>query len=190
MTDPTPAADHRSVAGAFTELVRSAPTASWDDPAPVEGWTARDVVGHLVEWLPGLLSSCGGPTLASGPTAQDDPVAAWDHHRDQVQGLLDDPASAAITLSNPHFGDVALPAAIAQFYTGDVFLHSWDLAKATGQPVPLDEDRCAAMLAGMEPMDEMLRQSGQYGPKVDVPADASAVDRLMGFIGRDPQAWA
>jgi hypothetical protein len=42
----------------------------------------------------------------------------------------------------------------------------------------------------MEPLDEMLRASGQYGPKVEVAADASAVDRLMGFIGRDPLAWA
>jgi hypothetical protein len=38
----------------------------------------------------------------------------------------------------------------------------------------------------MQPMDEFLRASGQYGPKVPVPGDAPAVDRLMGFLGRDP----
>ena len=42
------------------------------------------------------------------------------------------------------------------------------------------------MLAGMQPLDEVLRASGQYGPKVPVPADAPAQDQLMGFIGRDP----
>ena len=42
------------------------------------------------------------------------------------------------------------------------------------------------MLAGMEPMDEMLRASGQYGPRVEVPDDAGVVARLMGFVGRDP----
>jgi hypothetical protein len=42
------------------------------------------------------------------------------------------------------------------------------------------------MLAGMEPMDELLRSSGQYGPKVDVPEDADVQTRLLGFIGRDP----
>ena len=41
----------------------------------------------------------------------------------------------------------------------------------------------------MEPLDEMLRASGQYGPKVEAPADADATDRLVAFIGRDP-AWA
>ena len=40
----------------------------------------------------------------------------------------------------------------------------------------------------MEPIDELLRTSGQYGPRVPVPDDARAQDRLIGFIGRDP-AW-
>lgn len=39
----------------------------------------------------------------------------------------------------------------------------------------------------MLPMDEVLRASGEYGPKVEVPADADAETRLMGFIGRDPR---
>ena len=67
-------------------------------------------------------------------------------------------------------------------------MHAWDLARATGQPVALDEDECAALLEGMLPLDDLLRSSGQYGPRVPVPDDASAVDRLVGFIGRDP-AW-
>ncbi len=73
-----------------------------------------------------------------------------------------------------------------RFYTTDVLFHTWDLATASGQDSGLDEAECAELLAGMQPMDEMLRQSGQYGPKVAVPDDASAVQRLMGFLGRDP----
>jgi len=190
MTETSPAADHRAVAETFTALVAGADPAAWDRPSPVAEWKARDVVGHLAEWLPGFLESGAGIVLPKGPSAADDPVAAWTHHVGCVQDLLDDPATASAVLSNPHLGDVPLDQAIARFYTSDVFLHTWDLARATGQAVALDEDRCAAMLAGMEPMDEMLRASGQYGPKVDVPADASAQDRLMGFIGRDPAAWS
>ena len=67
-------------------------------------------------------------------------------------------------------------------------MHTWDLARATGQDDTLDPQRCADYLAGMEPMDEMLRASGQYGPKVEVPANAEAQTRLMAFIGRDPAA--
>jgi hypothetical protein len=40
----------------------------------------------------------------------------------------------------------------------------------------------------MAPIDELLRTSGQFGPRVPVPDDASAQDRLIGFIGRDP-SW-
>ena len=91
-------------------------------------------------------------------------------------------------LSNPHIGEVPLDQAIDRFYTADVFMHTWDLARATGQDDRLDPELCAEMLAGMEPIDEMLRASGQYGPRVPVPADADAQTRLLGFIGRDP-AW-
>ena len=38
---------------------------------------ARDVVGHLVEWVPGFLSHFAGISVADLPTATDDPVAAW-----------------------------------------------------------------------------------------------------------------
>ena len=84
-------------------------------------------------------------------------------------------------LSDPHIGDVPLPEAVDRFYTADVFMHTWDLARATGQDETLDAETCAAMLAGMEPMDEVLRSSGQYGPRVEVPDDAdlqTTADRL------------
>ena len=115
-----------------------------------------------------------------------DPVGAWTHHTNAVQALLDDPETPSKVLSNPHTGDVPLDQAVANFYTGDVFMHTWDLARATGQPVALDEERCAGMLAGMEPMDEILRGSGQFGPRVDVPADADEQTKLIAFTGRQP----
>lgn len=184
-----PAENHRRNAAIFSAVVDGADPELWDDPAPVDGWRARDVVGHLVEWLPGLLASGSDVVLPAGPSIADDPAAAWAHHRDTVQALLDDPATNQRMITNPNFGEMPVDVAIDQFYTNDVFLHSWDLAMATAQPIDLGEERCAAMLAGMEPLDEMLRQSGQYGPRVDLPDDASAQDKLMGFIGRDPLSW-
>jgi len=185
--ESTPAAEHREIADRFTELVRGADPGSWDNPAPVEGWVARDVVDHLVGWLSDFIAGGAGVTLPAGPPVSEDPVAAWQAHVDGVQALLDDPSTSERMLSNPHVGDVPLDQAISRFYTGDVFLHTWDLARATGQDETLDPERCAEMLAGMEPLDEMLRASGQYGPKVDVGEDADVQTRLLGFIGRDPQ---
>ena len=185
---PTPAEDYREIAGHFTELVRGVPDdATWERPAPVQGWVARDVVRHLVEWFPGFLSSGAGIELPKGPDVEEDPVGAWTVMSDAVQELLDDPATQDKQLSNPHIGDVPLPQAVSQFFTADVFMHSWDLARATGQDETLDADRCAAMLEGMQPMDEVLRSSGQFGPKVDIGDDADPQSRLLAFIGRDPR---
>jgi uncharacterized protein (TIGR03083 family) len=169
MADDTPADRHRRYAGAFSERVRG--TRDWTVPAPVAGWTAHDVVRHLVEWFPAFLASGSDVRLPPGPSVDDDPVAAWQHQVDAV-----------------HIGEVPLDQAIDRFYISDVFMHTWDLARATGQDDRLDPVLCADLLAGMEPIDELLRQSGQYGPKVAVPDDADVQARMLGFIGRDP-AW-
>ncbi len=68
------AQDHRQVAGYFAEFTRH--VSDWDAPAPVPGWRARDVVGHLVEWFPAFLESGTGIALPRVPSIADDPVAA------------------------------------------------------------------------------------------------------------------
>lgn len=180
------AAEHRRIAGTFTERVRGVAPGRWDDPAPPEGWVARDVVRHLIEWSRGFLAAGAGVELPVGPSVDEDPVAAWTTHSDAVQALLDDPATPTRFLENPHVGAVPLDEAVDRFYTSDVFLHTWDLARATGQDERLDPAKCAVMLEGMLPMDAALRQSGHYGPRVDVPEDADVQTRLLAFIGRHP----
>ena len=186
LTELDPVTRHREVAAGFTARVEGVAASGWDAPAPVEGWTARDVVRHLVEWLPAFLEGGAGVTLPRGPSVDEDPVAAWTAHRDNVQALLDDPATAGLVLRNPHTGDVPLPDAVERFYTADVFMHTWDLARATGQDETLDADFCRQLYDGMLPMDDVLRASGQYGPRVDVPDDADVQTKLIAFIGRHP----
>lgn len=184
----TAAEEYREIAARFTRLVEGVPDqATWERPAPPEGWTARDVVRHLVEWFPGFLEDGAGVTLPSGPNVDDDPVAAWRIFSDGVQAVLDDPATNDRTFSHRHTGSLPLPTAISRFFTADVFMHTWDLARATGQDETLDPERCAMMLAGMEPLDELLRSSGQYGPRVPIPDDADPQTKLLAFIGRDPR---
>lgn len=186
MPELSPAEEYREIASTFTERVRGVAPDGWDAPAPVEGWAARDVVRHLVEWFHDFLHHGAGITLPSGPSVDDDPVAAWLVMTDGVQAVLDDPASADRVLSDRHIGEVPLPQAVSQFFTGDVFMHTWDLARATGQDETLDPRRCAEMYDGMQAYDEVLRASGHYGPKVDVPADSDPQTLLLAFIGRDP----
>jgi uncharacterized protein (TIGR03086 family) len=184
LSDLDPAERHRRIGGAFTDRVNA--VSNWDVPAPVAGWTARDVVRHLVEWFPSFLAGGAGISLPGGASVDDDPAAAWQTQVDAVQALLDDPADAHRVLANPHIGEVPLDQAIDRFYTADVFMHTWDLARAAGLDDRLDDAFCAMLRAGMEPIEEMMRASGQYGPRVAVPDDADAQTRMLGFIGRDP----
>jgi uncharacterized protein (TIGR03086 family) len=177
----SPAARHEAVAADFSRIAEG--TTDWSAPTPVDGWTAIDVVDHLVTWLGGFLAS-GGIDLPAGPPVADDPVAAWHHHASGVQALLDERGDEMFT--HPLAGTSPLAEAVDRFYTADVFMHSWDLARAGGLQPDLDEGFAAQMLRGMRPVEAMLRDSGQYGPAVPVPDDAPAVEQLMGFVGRDP----
>src|SRR5690606_26227291 len=179
-----PATRHFEDAARFTALVESASPGDWGRPSPVPEWTALDIVRHLVEWSRGFLG--GAAIVLPALDIAGDPVAAWKRHVADIQGILDDPAGRV--LSNPHTGDQPVDQAIDTFYTPDIWMHTWDLAKALGYTPDLGEQRCRAALEGMAPMDQMLRESGQYGPAVPVGENATAQDKLMAFIGRDP-AW-
>jgi uncharacterized protein (TIGR03086 family) len=176
---------HGKVAGAFTQRVRAVPADGWEAPAPCEGWVARDVVRHLTEWVPGFLSSYWDLTLPPSPSVDDDPVGAWLALDGALRSTLDDPALAASERDSP-IGRSSLEATLDQIVTGDVLIHTWDLARATGLDERLDPDEVRGLLDGIEPMDEALRSSGHYGPKVAVPDDAGEQDRLLAFLGRQP----
>jgi uncharacterized protein (TIGR03086 family) len=100
--------------------------------------------------------------------------------------VVDHPTTRGRVLANPHIGEMPLDAAIAMVYTPDVFMHTWDLAHATGQDERLDPNRCAQLLERMLSMEGAMRASGQYGPRVDVAEDAHVQTRLLAFTGRRP----
>ena len=47
------------ITGQFTERVRAVPPGGWENSSPCEGWTARDVVRHLTDWIPAFFSGQG-----------------------------------------------------------------------------------------------------------------------------------
>ncbi len=178
MIPTAPAERHRAVAARFTEVVDG--VADWTAPAPVPDWTAGDVVAHLIDWSTGFLAA-GGIELPANPAT--DQAARWQTHTASIQALLDGPA-ADRDFVHPMAGTQPLAAALDRFYSSDVFMHTWDLATASGQPAELDADEAERLLAEMRPLDSMLRGSGQFGPAMPVADEASATDRLMAFIGR------
>lgn len=177
----------RRIAADFTARVEAVDPDGWDAVAPCDGWVARDIVRHIVEWVPWWLGEGTAHTVNVTANVDEDPAGAWSEIRDQVQAILDGPEAETETFDSKMFGG-AMPLGVAaeRFVTGDVFVHTWDLAKATGQDTSIDADFAAAMCEGMLPMDAMLRQSGQFGPRVDVPDDADPVTKLIAFTGRTP----
>ena len=177
---------YRKIAGQFTQRVTSVPEGAWDNPAPCEGWVARDVVRHLVEWIPAFFAGYAGLALAQGPPVDEDPVGAWEAVSDAIQAMAR--RSRARGREFEMRGERhTIEQAIDMFCTGDVLVHTWDLARATGLDESLDADEVHRMFEGMEPIDDVLRQSGHYGARVEVPDDADEQTRLIAFTGRRPE---
>lgn len=175
----------RRVATRFTDVVEAVPTAAWSNPAPCEGWNARDVVRHLVEWVPSFFSRAG-VELPVSVSVDDDPAKAWGQLRDALQAKLDDPAVAASEIDIEPVGRHSVAAAIEQFVTADVVVHTWDLAKAAGLDATIDHDMAVRMLPPMTAMADVLVASGHYGKPVPMPDDASVEDKLVAATGRNP----
>ncbi|MGQ0802382.1 MAG: TIGR03086 family metal-binding protein [Actinomycetota bacterium] len=175
----------RRIAGQFTERVRAVPPGAWDNPAPCEGWVARDVVRHMIEYMPRLFFGSAGLELPNIPSVDEDPVGAWEALCDALEAVLDDPEIAAREVDLP-IGHVTLAEAINQIGTNDILVHTWDLARATGLEERLDPEAVHEVFEGMEPHDAALRESGHFGPRVEVSHDADEQTKLLAFMGRRP----
>ncbi len=183
---PSVADRYRNVAGTFAARVAAVPSDAWNNPAPCDGWDARDVVRHLVTWIPPFLRSGANLVLPEGPSVDVDALAAWTTLSDAIQHVLDDPGVGSREFAHPQAGSHPLDQAIGMFILGDVLIHTWDLARASGLDETLDAAEVAGMYEGMLPIDAMLRTSGHYGPRVDVPETADVQTKLIAFTGRRP----
>jgi uncharacterized protein (TIGR03086 family) len=181
----TPAERFRRAADRFTECVDGVRPDQWDLPAPCAGWRARDIVEHLVAWVPGFLTQAD-LQVPPGPDVAADPAGAWRHLAASLQVFLSDPAIADREFDAGPPGRLTVATALNMIVTGDLVIHTWDLARATGQDEALDPAVVHEMLEGMQPLDEMLRASGHYGPRVIVAAEADEQTQLIAFTGRTP----
>lgn len=70
----TPADRYRLVSSQFDQLLADVPADRWDAPSPCEGWTARQVVQHVVDTEADLLDRMG---FDAPDVAGVEPVEAW-----------------------------------------------------------------------------------------------------------------
>jgi uncharacterized protein (TIGR03086 family) len=152
-------------------------------PTPCTEWTVQQLIDHLVGGTEYLLSAAEGreplqPTHATGA----------DYRRGVANVLmaLKLPGAMERMCVSPLGFEWPVAQAVAGTFM-DVLIHTWDLARATGQNDKLDPDLVDACTAMFLPeMPERGRAAGIVGPAVEVGDDASPQDRLLAATGRQP----
>jgi uncharacterized protein (TIGR03086 family) len=189
----------RARAEAFERKVAAVQPDQWANQSTCEEWTARDVVGHIIEMHEVMLRPLGRG-LSAAPSVDDDPVGAFKSARADIEALLDDRELAKTVCDTPS-GRLSVEQHIDQVVSDDLVIHSWDLARATGQDDTMDTADVERMWAGTSAIPpelaEMLHTPGAFGPgivvfgpEVQVPEDAPLQDRLLGVLGRDRGGYA
>lgn len=163
-------------AGFTAEVLR---VADWDAATPCAGWAASDIVNHILTWYPANLRNADIDLEVTGDT----PAARWFSFVAAVRALLTDDRATATFHSGPDEGRTVTQATNG-FLLPDIFMHTWDLARSQGRDVVLDADYAARNLAGLQSMGEALQETGQFGPPVTPPADATPGEQLMAYVGR------
>jgi uncharacterized protein (TIGR03086 family) len=150
-----------------------------DQPTPCELWDVRHLISHMIDTQRYFVATTRGEDAKMHmPVPPDlvgnDPVGAYE---------------ATISESLREYGAPG-GAEKAGFGLGvamsDTLLHTWDLAKATGQDTTMPDGLAEVAHDLMSKNFKDDQREGILGPKVEVPADASAQDRLLGFSGRTP----
>lgn len=173
---------YMSVSRGFDARVRAVSPGQWEAPTPCEGWTAHDLMAHVVENHRGVIASVrGGESTPLG--AGEDPKQAWEDASLAIIEITADPEAAATEVDGPT-GKIPAGQVIGQFMTMDVLVHTWDLARAIGADERLDEEFVRQAYEALKPMDAMIRQPGVFGPKLEPPAGADAQTEFLYFLGR------
>ena len=156
----------------------------WDAPTPCEEWTVRDVVAHAIDSERDFLTRHGFDPGQPGELA--DPSTAWRDHAKVVAEILGQPGVAEREYDG-YFGRTTIAATMADFYGWDLVIHGSDVARATGQSWSIGDEEAAVLHATADGWGDALHSEGVCGPAVPVADDASATDRLLARLGRDPE---
>lgn len=172
------------LADEFEAKIGAVPRGAWERPSPCPGWTARNVVGHVIA-TQGMFLGFVGRELGEVPSVDDDPRAAWAAARSVVQAELDDPERAG-TEFDGFLGRTTFEAAVDRFLCFDLVVHGWDLARATGLDERIDPKDVDRVRRDAESFGESMRSPQAFGPAVEPPPDADEQDKLLAFLGRRP----
>ncbi len=155
---------------------------------PCTDWNVQALINHNIkvsQFFNGILTGAGGvnPMEVNVPLPPEGAAAAFEA---ATSGLLTTAKATDLErVVEAPFG--SMPAGqLMMIPFGDMLIHKWDLAKATGQDTSLDSglaEVCYQLISGLL---EGGRDPNNFSPAVTVPASASMQDKLLAFSGRQP----
>lgn len=189
MNDPNDVIDlHAKATSAFAQLLDEIPSDRLGAPTPCAGWDIRALADHLTELHRGAAAAFSGadPANLDPAPAGDDPRSAFAAAAREAQAAFRTPGAMDRSYAMPWGESPGIM--IARMLAADAVIHTWDLARAAGQPNPLDPSQCEAVLAFGQAMmkPEFRTPESGFGPEVAVADDAPVCDRMAAFFGRQP----
>ncbi len=181
---------HRRAGEAFKDVLRAARDDQWHHPTPCTEWDVRALAHHVAWsnlWVAPLVE---GRSLAEvAPTVEGDvlgadPVGVALRSVDEASDAFGAPGALQRPVQLSRGESPALVYCTERL--NDLLLHAWDLARALGREVALDEEGMEVALAYYRPLEPLLRPIGELGPDVEVEGGADLQTRFLAFFGRRP----
>lgn len=178
-----PVSLYRAATDRASDIVEAVRPDQLGSPTPCTEWTVQQLIDHLVGGTEYLLATAENrePAQRTFSTGADYRLGVT-----AVLDALEVPGAMERTCTSPLGFEWPLSQAVAGTFM-DVLIHTWDLARATGQGDGLDPDLVDACTAMFLPeMPERGRAAGIVGRAVEVGDDTTAQDRLLAAMGRQP----
>lgn len=184
-------AQYRNAWSRLVDVGDAVPREGWDGVSPCPDWTARHLVGHLVDGLRQIQAMTQDRTPpvperdvgALAALAGVSPADTLHTAAAAVDALVED-LDAVRVVSTPG-GQLPVERFVSMALIEPV-VHGWDLAYATGQPITLAPAAVRILLDGLRESGAQLAASGMYAPAVPTRSDATDVERLLAAVGRVP----
>lgn len=155
-------------------------------PTPCPEWTVADLLVHVVQFTAVFTANARGQEARPADTL----VVDW---RNTLPRDLAELAQAWREESAWHSrvsaGGVEMDATDnAVVAIEELTTHGWDLARATGQDLDVDDARLDEVDRFFQLFARQLSSGqGPFGPPVDAPEPATRLQRTIARTGRDPR---
>lgn len=150
---------------------------------PCEKWNVQDLLNHMLGGLE-VQVSVMTDGASKAPAAGANTLATYEAGTAKVVEVASTPGMMEKQLQSP-FGEITGAGWMMGSFM-DTLIHTWDLAKATGQNTDMDPQLAEACYAAFAPQIDGFRGPETFGPEVKVSENASIQDRLLGLMGRKP----